>query len=116
MRASCRAAERSIRREGRRAVAAQRVTERGEGQQDDAVGLTHLVEFPLRVIRVRLDFHHRRLDAGSLQDFSGALGIDVGEADRPREALVDQDFHRRPGVRQRDPVVVDDGPMDVAGS
>ena len=73
------------------------------------------MEFPLWVIRVRLDLHHRRLDSGGIDDPSGAFDVDIGQPDRSGKSLVDKAFHRGPGLLQRDAVVVHDGPVRVAG-
>ena len=73
------------------------------------------MDFPLRVIRVRLDLHDRRLDVGGIDDPSGPFDVDVGQAYRSRKSLVDKGFHRGPCLLQRYSIVVDDGPVDVAG-
>ena len=44
--------------------------------------LAQFMEFPLRVIRVRLHLHDRRFDSGAIDDLSGAFGGDIGQAYR----------------------------------
>ena len=71
--------------------------ERSERQQDDPVRLAQLVQFPLRVVRMRLDLYDGRLDPGGAGDPLGALDVDVGESYRSGKPFVDKAFHRCPG-------------------
>jgi hypothetical protein len=73
------------------------------------------MELPLRVIRVRLDLHDRRLDSGGVDDLSGAFGVDIGQTYHSRKSLIDKAFHRGLRFLQRDSIVVDDSPVRVAG-
>ena len=51
-------------------------------QQDDALRTAIIVEFPLRVIRVRLDLNNRRLDSSGVDNPAGAFNVDVGQTYR----------------------------------
>ncbi len=93
----------------------QRVPQRSERQQDDPFRLGIFMEIPLRVVRVRLDLHDRRLDPGGVDDASGSFDVDIGKADRPRKPVIDEGLHRGPGLRQGDSVVVGDSSVRVAG-
>jgi len=73
------------------------------------------MEFPLRVIRVRLDLHDRRLDSGGVEDPSGAFDVDIGQAYRSTKSLIDKGLHRRPGLLQSDSIVIDDSSVRVPG-
>ena len=65
--------------------------------------LAQFMEFPLRVIRMRLDLHDRRLDSSGIDDLPGAFGVDIGQAYRSRQSLVDEGLHGGPCFRNVTP-------------
>src|SRR5689334_13444786 len=60
----------------------QRVPERRESQHNDALPVTEFVQFPLRVVRVRLDLDDGGFDSRGVDDPPGSRDIDIGEAYR----------------------------------
>jgi len=67
------------------------------------------------MVGMRLHLDHRRLDSSGIDDPAGTFDSDVGEPDRSTEPVIDKALHGTPRLLQSDAIVVDHGPMCVAG-
>lgn len=67
------------------------------GGDGDALGLAEVQQLLLDEVGVVLDLEGRGRDAGVPQHVVDELGLEVGDADGPRETLVDDRLHGRPG-------------------
>lgn len=71
--------------------------EGGVGGDGDALGPAEVQQLLLDEVGVVLDLEGGGRDAGVPQHVVDELGLEVGDADGPREALVDDRLHGRPG-------------------
>ena len=83
------------------------VTERGEGEENDAVFVAVLQEFGFGKIGMRFDLDYGGLDARGVVDGLEGFERDVGEADGAAFAVIDERFHGAPSVEESCVAVVD---------
>mmetsp|Transcript_22291 Transcript_22291/g.62725 ORF Transcript_22291/g.62725 Transcript_22291/m.62725 type:complete len:213 (-) Transcript_22291:443-1081(-) len=85
----------------RRTVNDRASPERRVGRHHDVPGLAERDKRLLRMIRMDLDLQNRGLDARTVTNTGNLLGVEVRQADAPREARVHTLFQGRPRLLGR---------------
>jgi hypothetical protein len=84
------------------------MTQGRKGQQHNALRLAEFQQLRLRQIRMRFHLHHRRFDPRGLIERRQIFQHDVGQSNRPALALINEIFHRPPGLQQSHATVIND--------